>query len=53
MGVVNLFIFMELTTNYLDLGYSVYVIYLDFQKVFDKFPHHRLLLRYMVLVAVY
>ena len=26
----------------------MYVIYLDFQKVFDKLPHHRLLLKLRV-----
>jgi len=36
---------MEEVTNYMDLGYAVDIIYLDFQKAFDKVPHHRLLLK--------
>jgi len=36
---------MEEVTNYLDSGYPVDVIYLDFQKAFDKVPHHRLLMK--------
>jgi len=37
--------FIEEVTNYLDLGYPVYVIYLDFQKHLTKSSHHRLLLK--------
>ena len=33
---------IEEVTNYLDSGYLVDVIYLDFQKAFDKVPHRRL-----------
>ena len=40
--LTNLLIFMEEVTNYLDSGFPV-VIYLDFQKAFDKVPHRRLL----------
>ena len=38
--------FVEVT-NYLDLGYPVWliIIYLSFQKAFDKVPHHRLALK--------
>jgi len=36
---------MEEITNYIDSGYpSADVIYLDFQKAFDKVPHKRLVL---------
>jgi len=38
-------ILMEEITMYLDSGYPVDVIYLDFQKVFDKVPHKRLVLK--------
>ena len=41
----NLFVFMEKVTSYLDSGYSVDAIDLDFQKAFDKVPHHRLLMK--------
>jgi len=34
--------FMEEFTNYRDSGYPVDILYLDFQKAFDKFPHCRL-----------
>ena len=36
---------MEEVTSYFDSGYPVDVIYLDFQKAFDKVPHQRLLLK--------
>jgi len=34
---------MKEVINYLDSGYSVDVIYLDFQKAFDEVPHRRLI----------
>jgi len=41
--LTNLLMFMAEVTNYLDSGYPVVdVIYLDFQKAFDKIPHCRL-----------
>jgi len=36
---------MAEVTNYLDLGYPVDVIYLDFKKAFDKVLHRRLILK--------
>ena len=36
---------MEKVTNFLDSGYPLDVIYLDFQKAFDKVPHKRLLMK--------
>ena len=35
--------YMEDITEALDKGYGVDIIYLDFQKAFDKVPHTRLL----------
>ena len=43
--LTNLLVFMEEVTNYIDRGYPVDVIYLDFQKAFDKVPHRRLLMK--------
>ena len=37
-------IFLEETTKWIDEGSPVDIIYLDFQKAFDKVPHQRLLL---------
>ena len=35
--------FLETVTNYIDKGYPVDVIYLDFQKAFVKVPHRSLM----------
>jgi len=43
--LTNLLIFMEEVTNYIDRGYPVDIIYLDFQKAFDKVPNRRLLMK--------
>jgi len=37
--LTNLLVFMEEVTNYIDRSYPVDVIYLDFQKAFDKVPY--------------
>ena len=39
----NLLEFLEYVTSQLDSGKPVDIIYLDFQKAFDKVPHKRLL----------
>ena len=41
--LTNLLQFLKTVTHYIDKGYSVDVIYLDFQKAFDKVPHRRLI----------
>ena len=43
--LTNLLQFIETVTDYVDQGYPVDVIFLDFQKAFDKVPHGRLLLK--------
>ena len=43
--LTNLLYFFEETTKWVDEGSPVDVIYLDFQKAFDKVPHQRLLLK--------
>jgi len=41
--LTNLLECLEIVTNYIDQGYPIDVIYLDFQKVFNKVPHRRLM----------
>ena len=41
--LTNLLDFLETITKWVDEGAPVDVIYLDFQKAFDKVPHKRLL----------
>ena len=41
--LTNLLEFMEIITEHVDDGLPVDVIYLDFQKAFDKVPHTRLI----------
>ena len=41
--LTNLLQFVETVTDYIDKGYPVDVIYLDFQNAFDKVPHRRLM----------
>ena len=41
--LTNLLCFLEEITKWVDDGSPVDVIYLDFQKAFDKVPHKRLI----------
>ena len=43
--LTNLLDFMEHISKWADDGLPVDVIYLDFQKAFDKVPHQRLLIK--------
>ena len=43
--LINLLCFLEEITKWVDDGSPVDVVYLDFQKSFDKVPHQRLLLK--------
>ena len=43
--LTNLLCFLEEITKWVDDGSPVGVVYLDFQKAFDKVPHQRLLLK--------
>jgi ribonucleases P/MRP protein subunit RPP40 len=52
LSFTNLLEFLEHVTNYVDQGYSIDVIYLDFQKAYDKVPRKRLMLRLRALGIV-
>ena len=41
----NLLCFFEEITKWVDEGSPVDIIYLDFQKAFDKVPHQRIILK--------
>ena len=43
--LTNMLCFLEEITKWIDVGSPVDIIYLDFQKGFDKVPHQRLLLK--------
>jgi ribonuclease P/MRP protein subunit RPP40 len=43
--LTNLLEFLEFVSSYVDRGFPVDVIYLDFQKAFDNVPHRRLMLK--------
>jgi len=47
--LTNLLEFLEYVSDYLDQGYLIGVIYLDFQKAFDKVPHRRLMIKVRAL----
>ena len=43
--LTNMLCFLEEITKWIDVGSPVDIIYLDFQKAFDKVPHQRFLLK--------
>ena len=43
--LTNMLCFLEEITKWINVGSPVDIIYLDFQKAFDKVPHQRLLLK--------
>ena len=43
--LTNLLKFLDTVTDYVDVGVPVDVVYLDFQKAFDKVPHKRLMFK--------
>ena len=50
--LTNLLCFFEEITKWVDDGSPVDVVYLDFQKAFDKVPHQRLLLKLKPMVMM-
>ena len=42
-------VFLETVTDYIDKGYPVGALYLDFQKALDKVPHCRLIAKFKAL----
>ena len=46
--LTNVLYFLEEITKLIDEGSPVDIVYLDFQKAFDKVPHQRLLLKLKV-----
>jgi hypothetical protein len=47
--LTNILEFLDIVTNYVDQGLPVDVIYLDFQKAFDKVPQKRLMMKVKAL----
>ena len=47
--LTNLLQFIDKITDFIDQGYPVDVVFLDFQKAFDKVTHERLLLNIRAL----
>jgi hypothetical protein len=47
--LTNVLEFLDTVSNYIDQGIPIDVIYLDFQKAFDKVPHKRLMLKVKAL----
>ena len=43
--LINMLCFLEEITKWIDVGSPIDIIYLDFQKAFDKVLHQRLLLK--------
>jgi hypothetical protein len=43
--LTNFLEFLEIVTNYIDHGYPIDVIYLDFQNSFDRVLHKRLTMK--------
>ena len=47
--LTNLLVFLETGTDYIDKGYPVDALFLDFQKAFDKMPPCRLIAKLKAL----